>query len=198
MSTLINNTIFTLTEVFDNLLNIAIKNAIENNNPSFFSKFINLYKSFMNTEEFKSILNDQIYTWYFGNLCHKIASLVSLHEITDEQVSNITYVTYILITQYDLITDIKDYYDETPLNVLKMDSKNNLRPIYLLIKHGKNIEKLHMLGCKQYINNVTTKKKKAVKTIEKYWIEIICDPNTKVGQKMIMKKTESWKILAHN
>lgn len=181
--------------MFSELLNHSIEFGIINNDPTFFSDFISLYKSGVSKEQFTYLINEELYEWYFGNLCHKIASIVQMKGITDKQIANITNTTFHLLMFDELRTNVRDYYDETPIDVLKSCANPSIKPLYVLLKYGKKIIEIQGLGCKQYLNNVTIKKKKAVRTIEKWWIEILCNPDSTIGKKMIQRKSDQWRLL---
>lgn len=114
---------------------------------------------------------------------------------------NILHTTFKLITEDGLDVFHADYYERTPLQQVLMYSADILlnMPDHLigflpsfckLFKYGSKIVELQQTGVRAWLRR--KKEKRAVKLIEDWWFEVVNNPYTSCGERMLQKRAAKW------
>jgi hypothetical protein len=153
------------------------------------------------------IYNACIYDWYYGNIVHKLLLYVFqpylflLNFDRTTQYSKIlskVQIQDILRTAFDIIANkkcdltIRDYYNNSLSGIIMSfsieDNMPNLLKNYLphfryLLRNATNIVEIQQSYVKQYLE--LKRKKAAVAIFEKYFLEVLLSPYTKIGKRYI-------------
>jgi hypothetical protein len=205
-----------MANVLDVMVDTAFEEAISKGTSNFLSNCINEFRKKYHKHEvsLSKTINTVIYHWYFGNFANKIVCLVfqpSLFLDAPEkekysiclnsvQVADVLNVCFNLIAYEEMKIDIKDYYGQTPywglrhtLGYLYEEMPLHIRaaahPFLMLFKRGKDIVLMQQNCVRQWL----TRRKNAIQRIEEWWFEIVNDPDTRPGKRILNKRAEEWK-----
>jgi hypothetical protein len=191
-----------LDESFRNHIGTSVKFASDTLN-----KFKALYEKELKITDISKIYNACIYEWYYGTIIHKLLLFVfqpylflDFKNKYDTILSKIQILDILSVIYYILINNncdvtIKDYYECSVIEILMLVEKNaNILPNELkeylsafkfLTRYGNRILNIQQMMIRKYVHHITMKKKRAVSTIEKYYLELILNPDTEYGKKKI-------------
>lgn len=205
-----------MANVLDVMVDKAFEEAISKDVPNFLSNCIDEFRKKYHKHEvsLSTTINTIIYHWYFGTFANKIVCLVFQPSLfmnppekekyskcqNSAQIADVLNVCFNLIVSEDLNIDIKDYYGQTPywglrhtLGCLYEEMPLHIRaaakPFLMLLKKGKNIVAIQQHAVRQWL----TKRKNAIRRIEDWWFEIVNDPDTRPGKRLLSKRAEEWK-----
>jgi hypothetical protein len=114
---------------------------------------------------------------------------------------NILHTTFKLIVEDGLDVHQADYYERTPLQHVLMysaairlsmpDHLVGFLPSFCnLFKHGSKIVELQQAGVRAWLRR--QKEKRAVKLIEDRWFEVVNNPYTACGERMLHRRAAKW------
>ena len=182
------------------------------NNPTMpiFTNTMNRMTKKYTPEQITEIINCINYERYFGNFGNMILKLVFQPAIikpfrrikwflSPAQAHDALYTMFTLITQYNLDHKLRDYYGHTMAEsiflVIDVTAPAHIvsigRSFYYLLKHGPQI----VLKQQGYVRAWYTRRKDAVRILEKWWFEIVTSPYTNAGERNITRLAGEWLML---
>jgi hypothetical protein len=168
---------------------------------------------------FTEVLNAKPQDRYFGTFAVVTELLVffpynlmyhtggSMHDqyashLSKGALHNILHTTFKLIVEDGLDVNQADYYERTPLQQVLMYSADAIRlsmPDHLvgflpsfckLFKHGSKIVELQQAGVRAWLRR--KKERRSVKLIEDWWFEVVNNPFTACGERMLHRRATKW------
>jgi hypothetical protein len=167
------------------------------------------------------ILDSTPYEWYYGNFISKLLVLLLFPYVLDDAYGRVAFEKRLSTTQindliwnmYDLITtsqcrhNVKDYYGFTPLQMVwgvyadalsdvPSDILDRFAELTYILRNGPGIVQKQQKFVKRWITKRRELRSKAVRSIEKWWLEVLFNPDTPVGQKKINTLSKHFYSLA--
>ena len=188
-----------LFELYQNTNVDFVKTAMEE-----LVKVVDLYPAV----KVADVLNNTMYDWYYGNFLTKLLALIFQpylyskpcfigdysKRMSGSQIRYAYRLAYKLVTEQQCVSDQSDYYGETPTSyiqrcdrelgdLLPADIRAWIPSFAYLFKHGKDIVHRQQAFIRTWHRHWMAKRKHAVDIIQSWWLEIILNPDTRIGKK---------------